>query len=631
MKNKFYLKKPIFYISFVLAIALSLITILLGVLKLEKVFEDKIFEVSTSDIISIFENNAKNISKTISDFDNPVDKLIANETIRNNLELSISKIITKNIKYAYLVYRDKKGTFRFLVDASPNDKAFLNQKFDAESVEWINIYKNKKPIFIKNSIINEISITYLIPIIKDKKVEFIFAVDFSVEKVKEINKIIKWLKVSISAFILILLFFLIIFVLQTIRFINIKRSAFIDKLTNVYNRNYLLESQEFINLENFIIAAIDIDHFKKVNDTYGHIAGDKVLRQVANILSECSRAKEDIVVRYGGEEFILLVNIKRKEAQYSLNLLDRISRSIQDSKFYISDTETINITVSIGVNLHPNRSRKFTEAFKYADMALYEAKTKGRNRIEIYKEEKRRNNNHLSINEIKDAIEEKRVICFYQKIVDTKTQNSSHYEALLRIRDKDGSIITPNRILPVIKGTFILRNISKEILDITYNKLRKNQNVTINVNLNPQDIVNESIIEILQEYAKKKGIAPRLGLEVIETEEIASYDKAKENLLMLKDLGYKIYIDDFGSGYSNFIYLTQIQTDFIKIDGEMIKNINNDETTYLVVKSIVNFAKEAKIKTIAEFVSDKNIYNTIKELDIDYAQGYFFAKPEEDL
>ena len=122
-----------------------------------------------------------------------------------------------------------------------------------------------------------------------------------------------------------------------------------------------------------------------------------------------------------------------------------------------------------------------------------------------------------------------------------------------------------------------------------------------------------------------------MGIEVIETEEIANYKDAKKNLLLLKELGYSIFIDDFGSGYSNFIYLTEIQSDYIKIDGNIIKKILDDKTSYLVVKNIVNFAKEANIKVIAEYVSNQGIYEKIKELGIDYSQGYLFSVPNENL
>jgi len=209
----------------------------------------------------------------------------------------------------------------------------------------------------------------------------------------------------------------------------------------------------------------------------------------------------------------------------------------------------------------------------------------------------------------------------------TQTQELSHYEALLRIIDKNGKVVLPDRILPTIKGTFILRNITKEVLGICYQQLRQHPMVSISINLNPHDVIDESILAILKAYAKEENIAPRLGLEIIETEDLTSRMDAKSNLLMLKNLGYTIYIDDFGSGYSNFIYLTEIKTDYIKIDGTIIQKILDDKISFLLVKNIVAFAKEAHIKVIAEYVSDAMIYEMVKSLGIEYAQGVFFATP----
>ena len=149
--------------------------------------------------------------------------------------------------------------------------------------------------------------------------------------------------------------------------------------------------------------------------------------------------------------------------------------------------------------------------------------------------------------------------------------------------------------------------------------------MSININLNPYDIIDEAILTLLKNYASDANIAPRLGLEIVESEDIAHRDDAKNNLLELKSLGYKIFIDDFGSGYSNFIYLTEIKADYIKIDGTIIQKILEDKISYLLVKNIVAFAKEANIKVVAEYVSNEHIYEKIKSLGIEYCQGVFFS------
>jgi len=606
-----------------------LIFLLLVTMKLEKSIESKIFEISTSDVFSITHNSATYIETLLKDHPNFPEDIKKNSFLQRKIEESLKTLLTPHIKYAYLLYRDNRGVFRFLSDASIHEeKAFIDQKLDVDSPEWLRIYDTKEPLIIRHTLLQQLSISYLVPILNQGNVELILAIDFSVHKIEEINNIIHTIQNGIMGVISVIFAILVFVIIQTRHFSAVKKSAFIDKLTNVYNRNYLQKYEDFINLDDYIVATLDIDYFKKINDTYGHDIGDQVLKQIANTILLTIRHKDDIVIRYGGEEFLILAKTRRDGYLVALNVIERIFYAIQENTFYISPEESINATVSIGVNLIPHKSRTFQEAFKLADIALYNAKTKGRNKIEIYDEnENTQNNISMSLNEIKEAIEEHRIHCYYQKIMHTQTQELSHYEALLRIIDKNGKVVLPDRILPTIKGTFILRNITKEVLGICYQQLRQHPMVSISINLNPHDVIDESILAILKAYAKEENIAPRLGLEIIETEDLTSRMDAKSNLLMLKNLGYTIYIDDFGSGYSNFIYLTEIKTDYIKIDGTIIQKILDDKISFLLVKNIVAFAKEAHIKVIAEYVSDAMIYEMVKSLGIEYAQGVFFATP----
>jgi len=622
-KNIFYMIIPIAVISSIL------IFLLLVTMKLEKSIESKIFEISTSDVFSITHNSATYIETLLKDHPNFPEDIKKNSFLQRKIEESLKTLLTPHIKYAYLLYRDNRGVFRFLSDASIHEeKAFIDQKLDVDSPEWLQIYDTKEPLIIRHTLLQQLSISYLVPILNQGNVELILAIDFSVHKIEEINNIIHTIQNGIMGVISVIFAILVFVIIQTRHFSAVKKSAFIDKLTNVYNRNYLQKYEDFINLDDYIVATLDIDYFKKINDTYGHDIGDQVLKQIANTILLTIRHKDDIVIRYGGEEFLILAKTRRDGYLVALNVIERIFYAIQENTFYISPEESINATVSIGVNLIPHKSRTFQEAFKLADIALYNAKTKGRNKIEIYDEnENTQNNISMSLNEIKEAIEEHRIHCYYQKIMHTQTQELSHYEALLRIIDKNGKVVLPDRILPTIKGTFILRNITKEVLGICYQQLRQHPMVSISINLNPHDVIDESILAILKAYAKEENIAPRLGLEIIETEDLTSRMDAKSNLLMLKNLGYTIYIDDFGSGYSNFIYLTEIKTDYIKIDGTIIQKILDDKISFLLVKNIVAFAKEAHIKVIAEYVSDAMIYEMVKSLGIEYAQGVFFATP----
>jgi diguanylate cyclase (GGDEF)-like protein len=632
MRKVLFIKNPIYLIFLALFVSLIFTLLLYSTVKLEDNITKKMMEISTADVISITNNNASFIDNSFKfSFQKYSKELEKNETLRKQIEKNLSFLLTSNIKYAYLLYRDDRGIFRFLADgAIESEKAFLNQKFDIDNPKWLEIFQTKKPLIIEQGFLQQLSVTYLVPILRNNEVELILAVDFSIKKIEDINKILNWMQYTIIAIILIVIVFLILLLVQTFKYLSIKKSAFTDKLTGVFNRNYLQESENFINLNDYILATLDIDYFKTVNDTYGHDVGDKILTQTAQIITSSIRIKDDIVIRYGGEEFVILAKINRNDNLSAINVIERIFKNIQENSFYINNDEFINMTVSIGVNLVPYKSRSFSDAFKLADLALYNAKNKGRNNIEIYDEKENKYNDlSLSINEIKDAIDNKKLVCFYQKIVNSETQEISHYEALLRIIDKNGNIILPEKILPIIKGTFILRNITKAVLKICYKELQKNKDIKINVNLNPKDIVDDSILQILKKFALEDNISNRLGLEIVESEDLINSKEAKNNLLILKDLGYKLFIDDFGSGYSNFIYLTEIKADYIKIDGSIISKILDDKISFLLVKSIVEFAKEAEIKVIAEYVANKEIYELVNLLGVDYIQGYYFSIPQE--
>lgn len=631
MKTFFELKDSHLLIIFAVIISFILFLLLLGTIKLEENIEKKMIQISTADVKSIVLNSAKSIKETLDKDKNYVEQILENRNFHNKIETNLETLVTQNIKYAYLLYKDNRGVFRFLVDGAKGlNKAFPNQKFDIDNKKWLMLFDTKAPIIIQNKYLKQISITYLVPIIQNNEVILILAIDFSIKKVKEINDIISIIKDTIIIVIFILLLFLFVLLIQSKRYISVKQSAYTDKLTNVFNRNYLQEYEEFINLDDYIIAAIDIDNFKLVNDNYGHNIGDKILKQVAVIILKSTRKKDDIVIRYGGEEFLIFAKVKRNDNLIALNVIERIFTNIQKEKFPISNKSNLDITVSIGVNLQPAKSKNFEEAFKLADKALYLAKDKGRNNIQIYNENSQvHDDNKLSINEIKEALDEKRVFCFYQKVVDTYTKEEIFSEALLRIRKKDNSIAEPIDIISSIKGTFILRNISKRVLKICFERLRKNKTMFLNANLNSQDIKNDSIIKLLEKNAfLDKDISNRLGLEIILNEKIAKDNKVKENLLKLKELGYKIYIDNFGVGYSNLHYLCSIKVDYIKIDGDIIKSILKDKIAYLFVKNIINFAKEADIKVIAKHVFSNELYEKLKILNVDYCQGFLFDKPK---
>lgn len=385
MKSYTLLTNRFFLILFSVVVTIGLIFTLYGVNQVQEQFEQKMLDVTTSDIIAITKNTKESIQKDLGSSTNYPKRIKDDLNLQKTIDEKLSTLITNNIKYAYILYKDNNGVFRFLGDgASDNSKAFIDQKFDVESSKYLQVYEQKKPLLIQHDILQQLSITYLEPFIVNNEVQLILTIDFSITKTEQISQIITLVKQIIIFIICTIIAFGAILLIQSFRYSRIKKTAYTDKLTNVFNRNYLQEYQHTINLEEYILATLDIDHFKKINDTYGHSVGDEILKEVAKTIRLSTRANEDIVIRYGGEEFIILSKKQKGGFENGLDVINRIFKNIQKNKFLLEDGNYLYITVSIGVNTNPEHSRNFLDAFKLADAALYNAKESGRNKIVIH-------------------------------------------------------------------------------------------------------------------------------------------------------------------------------------------------------------------------------------------------------
>lgn len=387
--NKLFLKNSYYFTIIIFTLACFLIFLLFLVFEYEKQIEQDMFKVATSDVLQITNNKAEHIKKMLkkhTSSDNYIKNIKKNTLLQQKLEQHLKNLITENIKYSYLLYKDKNNIFRFLVDASPiGEKAFVNQKFDITNDKWFEIYISKQPIIIKHTVLKQLSLSYLVPILNEKDdVKLILVIDFAIDKLENINKIISMMKSGLYFILTIIVIFFIVFIIQLLRYKSVKKLSFTDKLTNVHNRNYLQEIEDKVKLEQYVLAVLDIDYFKNVNDTYGHSVGDLILKEVGGLLLNTIRTKDDIIVRYGGEEFIIFIKKDKDNTSMPLNVIERIFRLIKEKKMFINEKDYINITVSIGINLKPNQSKSFLEAFELADKALYEAKQSGRDTIKIY-------------------------------------------------------------------------------------------------------------------------------------------------------------------------------------------------------------------------------------------------------
>jgi len=404
--------------------------------------------------------------------------------------------------------------------------------------------------------------------------------------------------------------------------------ARIDELTNLKSRAALLEDIENRKGEVLTLAVLDIKSFKDINDFYGHKVGDELLQIIAVELKhflENNCKKNCEIYRIPIDIFAILSNANIE------NMKDRLEEFVKylaTKPINILDSH-IYITATVGLS----NSKNGKELYQNSDIALQYAKSH-KNRSQIYNCElnlqKEIENNLQWTQRLNEAIYDDKVKAFYQPIINNKTLECEKYESLVRLIDENENVISPFYFLDISKQTKLYSYLTKIVLEQSLETFQNND-LSFTINLSVEDFENERTVSLLMESLKDSNIAKRVVLEITESEEVKNFETTTSLITKFKNLGCKIAIDDFGSGYSNFNYLMQLQTDIIKIDGSLIKNLDNDYSSQSIVKAIVSFAKEMGIKTVAEYVHSKEIYDKVCEYDIDYSQGFYFGVPSDSL
>jgi EAL domain-containing protein (putative c-di-GMP-specific phosphodiesterase class I) len=265
-----------------------------------------------------------------------------------------------------------------------------------------------------------------------------------------------------------------------------------------------------------------------------------------------------------------------------------------------------------------------------ADIALHQAKEQ-KIPISFYKEsenvEKQYHSNIAMASTIRKALATGRILCHYQPIVNIFTGKIDKYETLVRMIDEEGTLIMPLQFLPIAKKTKLYPRITKEVIHQACH-LFSNRSEEFSVNISMYDIHDSSTLQEIITTITQTGTASRIVFEILESDGIENYQEVAQFISKVKALGAKIAIDDFGTGYSNFEHILKLDVDYIKIDGSLIREITDNPRHRIIVETIVDFSKKIGAKTIAEFVSDEAIYTTIKEIGVDYSQGYYTGKPE---
>lgn len=416
-----------------------------------------------------------------------------------------------------------------------------------------------------------------------------------------------------------------------------------DALTGLANRleferqlSFLLDSAQNNDKQHFFLF-MDLDQFKLINDTCGHIAGDELLKQLSRSFETTIRGN-DTLARLGGDEFgVLLESCPLKRA---ITIAEDIRQLVASMKF-TWDGKSFQISVSIGVVPINAQSGKEIEIMGLADAACYKAKNDGRNQIQLLQGHDQivsRRNQTQSVLTTTKALEENRFCLYHQKIIPTAyTENNgstTHYEILLRMLDTNNNVVLPGGFIPVSERYALMPKIDRWVITNMFKWLSMNADTIegssiYSINLSGQSLIDDRFLDyVLDQFDQFQIPGKKIGFEITETAAIANLSKALHFISALKDRGCTFFLDDFGSGMSSYNYLKNLHIDYLKIDGAFVKNMVHDKIDHAMVESINRIGHVMGIKTIAEFVENMEIYDQLSTLGVDYAQGYGIHKPE---
>lgn len=397
-----------------------------------------------------------------------------------------------------------------------------------------------------------------------------------------------------------------------------------DRLTGLPNRLKLIEDIE--GGEYAAIGLLNLDSFQELNNLYGHKIGDEILKSFGVYLSDNLDDEKCRLYKLPSDEFAIL----SKEPLNNDSLKPLVINLIQtlDSHLFLINGHEIYLSITVGMCCGSNNDMLIN-----ANIALKNAK---HNKLpfeiyDTYRNEKQHYaNNQEMIKTLKYAVANDQVIAYFQPIYNNVTKKIDKYETLMRIVNEEGKVLTPFFFLDVAHKAKIYPELTKAILRKAF-KMFTNKDICFTVNLSIEDIRNSNtsayIFDALENFDQPQNVV----FEIIESEGIDNYEIVKEFVTKVKKYGVRIAIDDFGSGYSNFMHLLELEASFIKIDGSIIKNILHDRSSQILTKTIVSMAKDLNMNVIAEFVSSPEILATVTSMGVCHSQGYYLGEPKPYL
>jgi diguanylate cyclase (GGDEF)-like protein len=413
-----------------------------------------------------------------------------------------------------------------------------------------------------------------------------------------------------------------------------------DTLTGLFNRNAFEATLKLVldgihqSGETHALLLVDLDRFKLVNDTAGHQAGDELLKAVAGVLSAAIR-KDDVLARMGGDEFAILLH--GRDIDEAADIATRLRRSLENLRFMWSDLMH-EVRASVGVVPITPDSGSLVDVMAHVDLACHAAKEAGRNVIHVYRPDDDVVKNTRAqmewLSRLQEAIEEGRFELYRQPMVRTEdVEEPPIYEFLLRMRDAHNNEVAPGSFLPSAERYGMMCDIDRWVIGRAFELMADPRYMppesVCTINLSGQSLSKADLYSLVCSHQRKTGVSPaRVCFEITETAAISNLAAASDLLALLRADGYRVMLDDFGSGMSSFGYLNKLKVDFIKIDGQFVVDVVRDPLAATMVRAVCEIAVLLGIKTVAEKIESADVLEQVTEIGVDYVQGYLIQRPE---
>ena len=412
-----------------------------------------------------------------------------------------------------------------------------------------------------------------------------------------------------------------------------------DPLTGLHNRRYFNEMLEYERGRSerhghaFSLLMLDLDDFKDVNDTYGHPCGDSVLQRVAEISRSVLR-KGDLAARLGGDEFVILLTETGREG--SLVVAEKLRGSLRETTFDDPNGRQFHITGSIGTVTYPADAQTVTDLMAGVDLGLYRAKELGKDGVGTMESVHDRLHSSRATRDyaekLRDALRENRIVPYFQPIFDS-AGNLFAYETLARLVEPNGETVAAGAFIETIEKYGLGRELDRAVIHRALHSLRRRideggQPVRLFINLSSQEIQGRGVLGYAEEICAELAIPPGIVVfEILERDAIGDMTHMRTFLSTLRNKGFLFALDDFGSGYNSFHYLRELSFDFVKIDGAFVRNILNSKVDLSLVRNLSRLCQDLGIRTVGEFVESAELWQSLKNLGIDFAQGFHLGMP----